>query len=109
MLRRVAFGLGLLDALCVVAGIASAWAFWLWLAPNLQHLVQVGLWELFLPNPWMPAGAAVPPHPLRPSAGGWARRPPAARPPPSARPPARPPARLSQGARACPPLLPAEA
>ena len=58
MLRRVAFGLGLLDALCVVAGIASAWAFWLWLAPNLQHLVQVGLWELFLPNPWMPAGAA---------------------------------------------------
>ncbi len=57
MRRRVAFGLALLDTLCVLAGIVSAWAFWLWLAPNLQHLVGVRLWELFLPNPWMPAGA----------------------------------------------------
>lgn len=56
-MRRVAFALALLDALCVLAGIATAWVTWLWLAPNLQHLVQVGLWELFLPNPWMPAGA----------------------------------------------------
>ncbi|MES2639792.1 MAG: sugar transferase [Myxococcota bacterium] len=57
MRRRVAFGLALLDAAAVLAGIATAWVFWLWLAPNLQHLVQVQLWELFLPNPWMPAGS----------------------------------------------------
>ncbi len=56
-MRRVAFGLALLDALCVAAGIATAWAFWSWLAPNLQHLIRVGLWDLWLPNPWMPAGA----------------------------------------------------
>jgi exopolysaccharide biosynthesis polyprenyl glycosylphosphotransferase len=55
-MRRVGFALALLDAVCVALGIATAWAFWLWLAPNLQHLVQVGLWELWLPNPWMPAG-----------------------------------------------------
>lgn len=58
MRRRVAFGLAALDAASVFAGIVSAWLFWLWLAPNLQHLVQVQLWELFLLNPWMPAGAA---------------------------------------------------
>ncbi len=56
MRRRVAFGLGLVDVAAVLAGIATAWVFWLWLAPNLQHLVHVQLWELFLPNPWMPAG-----------------------------------------------------
>lgn len=58
MHRRVAVGLALLDALTVLAGIATAWAFWLWLAPNLHRLVQPGLGELMLPNPWMPAGAA---------------------------------------------------
>ncbi|MDP2309766.1 MAG: exopolysaccharide biosynthesis polyprenyl glycosylphosphotransferase [Pseudomonadota bacterium] len=57
MRRRVAFGLALLDAAAVLAGISTAWVFWLWLAPNLQHLVHVQLWELFLPNPWMPAGS----------------------------------------------------
>lgn len=58
MRRRVAVGLALLDAVTVFAGIATAWAFWLWLAPNLHRLVQPGLVELLLPNPWMPAGAA---------------------------------------------------
>ena len=46
----------LLDAICIALGLAGAWAFWLWLAPNLQRLLQVRLWELLLPNPWMPAG-----------------------------------------------------
>lgn len=57
MSRGIALALALLDACCVVAGLACAWLTWLWLAPNLQHLVQVELWELMLPNPWMPAGA----------------------------------------------------
>lgn len=47
----------LLDAICIALGLAGAWAFWLWLAPNLQRLVQVQFWELWLPNPWMPAGS----------------------------------------------------
>lgn len=54
-------GLGLLlavsDALCIVLGLFGAWAYWLWMAPNLQRLVQVQFWELWVLNPWMPAGA----------------------------------------------------
>lgn len=57
MNRGIALALALLDACCVVLGLVCAWGFWLWLAPNLQRLVQVQLWELLLPNPWMPAGA----------------------------------------------------
>ncbi len=56
MNRGIAFLLAALDAVCVVFGLVCAWAFWLWLAPNLQRLLQVQLWELMLPNPWMPAG-----------------------------------------------------
>ncbi len=57
MNRGIALLLAALDACCVVLGLVCAWGFWLWLAPNLQRLVQVQLWELLLPNPWMPAGA----------------------------------------------------
>ena len=56
MRRRVTFGLIVLDALCVFLGIVTAWLFWLWRTPNLQNLVQVHLWELMAPNPWMPSG-----------------------------------------------------
>lgn len=57
MRRLIGPALALLDALCVAAGMATAWAFWLWLAPNLEHLVQVRFWELWYTNPWMPAGS----------------------------------------------------
>lgn len=56
MNRGIALLLAALDAVCVLLGLLCAWAFWLWLAPNLQRLLQVRLWELLLPNPWMPAG-----------------------------------------------------
>ena len=56
MNRGIGIALAVLDACCVVLGLASAWAAWLWLAPNLQRLVHVQLWELMLPNPWMPSG-----------------------------------------------------
>ncbi len=59
MNRGIAFALAILDAACVMLGLMCSWAFWLWLAPNLQRLVQVQFWELLLPNPWMPAGAVL--------------------------------------------------
>lgn len=49
-------GLALLDAVCIAAGLAIAWAWWLWSAPNLQTLVQIPYWGLWLPNDFMPAG-----------------------------------------------------
>lgn len=57
MNRGIGFLLAVLDALCIALGLAAAWRLWLWLAPNLQRLVQVQYWELWTLNPWMPAGA----------------------------------------------------
>ncbi|MFZ5481827.1 MAG: sugar transferase [Myxococcota bacterium] len=59
MRRWTAAALALLDAVCVAAGLFVAWVFWLWLAPNLQRLVQPGFVELWGPNPWMPAGVVT--------------------------------------------------
>lgn len=56
MNRFVGLLLALLDTVCVVAGLFSAWLFWLWWAPMLQRMVQVSFVELLVPNPWMPAG-----------------------------------------------------
>lgn len=56
MKRRIAVVLAALDCLCVLAGLIVAWQVWLWSAPNLQRLIQPGLTDLLLPNPWMPSG-----------------------------------------------------
>lgn len=56
MKARISLGLALLDALCVLAGLCTAWAFWLWMSPNLQSMLQIGILDLLRPNPWMPAG-----------------------------------------------------
>lgn len=56
MNKGIGLMLAALDAVCIAVGLAASWMFWLWLAPNLQRLVQVHYWELWLPNPWMPAG-----------------------------------------------------
>jgi exopolysaccharide biosynthesis polyprenyl glycosylphosphotransferase len=57
--RFVGVGLAVLDAACIAAGLAAAWAFWLWHAPNLQLAVQVPFRALWLPNVWLPSGAVV--------------------------------------------------
>ncbi len=46
--------LALLDALALLAAACVAYTFWLWYNPQLAYVVQVQLWELFLPNPWSP-------------------------------------------------------
>lgn len=56
MKRRIALALALADSLCVLAGLAIAWQSWLYLAPNLQRLLQPQLWDLLIPNAWMPSG-----------------------------------------------------
>jgi len=48
--RLVGPGLAILDALCIVAGLLAAWAFWTWRSPNLGILVQVPFHALFWPN-----------------------------------------------------------
>lgn len=59
MNRGVGALLALVDAACVVLGLFCAWAFWLWYAPNLQDLVQIPFWSLWLPNDFMPAGLVM--------------------------------------------------
>ena len=56
MRRRVAAGLVLLDSASIVAGLGLAWVIWLYRSPNLQRMLPVSFAELWLPNPWMPAG-----------------------------------------------------
>lgn len=55
MRRWIGPALALLDVACIVGGIATAWQVWLWLAPNLQLLVQVHFGALWGRNPWMPS------------------------------------------------------
>lgn len=55
-MRRISVFLAALDALCVALGLAIGWQLWLWMAPNLQRLIQVSYTDLLLPNPWMPSG-----------------------------------------------------
>lgn len=59
MRRWIGPALALSDAISLTASLAVAWRFWLFLAPNLQRLVQPSFAELWIPNPWMPAGAAL--------------------------------------------------
>ncbi len=46
--------LALLDAAGLLLAAWAAHTFWLWYNPQLAYVVQVRLWELFLPNPWSP-------------------------------------------------------
>jgi exopolysaccharide biosynthesis polyprenyl glycosylphosphotransferase len=59
MHRWIGLALALSDAACIAASLAAARLVWFYLAPNLQRLVQPSLAELWLPNPWMPAGLAL--------------------------------------------------
>ncbi len=44
----------LLDAGALLLALWAAFGFWVWHDPQLEYVVQVRLWELFLPNPWIP-------------------------------------------------------
>ncbi len=48
-----------LDLAAITVGLMFGHQVWAWYKPHIEMVVPVGWWDLWLPNPFMPAGIAV--------------------------------------------------